>query len=115
MKQAVRVPEPVPGQCFWSGGGVKADVRLAKVIRSLWIFRERAYMESMQAFAWDLQANEKRGRSFTYGGTCLDEILYMEHRGGGPPPPDLPSCEESECGVSPSLQSPSDSPRESQL
>ena len=53
------------------------DVRLAKMIRCTWLFEERQYMQSLQRFAHELQANEKQGRSFKYGCIVLDEILYM--------------------------------------
>lgn len=58
-------------------GWTQWDVRLAKMIRSLWLFEEAALLRSMQAFARALQRKEKGGRSFCYGRVCLDEILHM--------------------------------------
>eukprot|EP00039_Didymoeca_costata_P001025 m.48963 g.48963 ORF g.48963 m.48963 type:complete len:224 (-) comp10593_c0_seq2:716-1387(-) len=58
-------------------GWTNWDVRLAKIIRSLWLFSEKDLFESVQTFALDLQKNEKGGQSFTYGHIVLDEILYM--------------------------------------
>lgn len=53
------------------------DVRLAKITRSLWLLEDETYFASVQAFAKDVQTKEKCGRSFFYGGICLDEILHM--------------------------------------
>eukprot|EP00667_Euglena_gracilis_P013093 EG_transcript_13475 len=61
------------GWTKWTG----SDVRLAKMIRSLWLFEEERYMASLQAFAQELKANEKEGKPFVYGHTVLDEILFM--------------------------------------
>jgi len=49
------------------------DVRLAKIIRSLWLFEQKDYLTSMQAFA---RVVKPRGGLF-YGGICLDEVFYM--------------------------------------
>jgi len=54
-------------------GWTNWDVRLAKIVRSLWIFGEKEYFESMQKFAWFIAP---KGGLY-YGFTCLDEILYM--------------------------------------
>jgi len=54
-------------------GWTNWDVRLAKIIRSFWIFREKAYMESMQKFARIVAPNG----GLCYGCICLDEVLYM--------------------------------------
>lgn len=58
---------------FWD----KKDVRLAKIIRSLWLFEEKEYFESMQSFANLINAREYNNRGFFYGSMCLDEILHM--------------------------------------
>jgi len=49
------------------------DVRLAKIIRSLWLFDQKDLMESMQKFT---RVVKPRGGLY-YGGICLDEVLYM--------------------------------------
>lgn len=49
------------------------DVRLAKIIRSLWLFGERKLMMSMQKFARIVAPNG----GLRYGGIILDEVLYM--------------------------------------
>mmetsp|Transcript_57795 Transcript_57795/g.137602 ORF Transcript_57795/g.137602 Transcript_57795/m.137602 type:complete len:257 (-) Transcript_57795:154-924(-) len=54
------------------------DVRLAKICRSLYIFREAELLRSMQTFAREVQRTEKNGGSFFYGRICLDELLYFE-------------------------------------
>jgi hypothetical protein len=54
-----------------------SDVRLAKMIRSLWLFEEADYLRSLQAFAREVRVNEKGGEPFVYGHTVLDEILFM--------------------------------------
>mmetsp|Transcript_27401 Transcript_27401/g.66178 ORF Transcript_27401/g.66178 Transcript_27401/m.66178 type:complete len:102 (+) Transcript_27401:1-306(+) len=46
--------------------------------RSLFLFEEKDLLESLQAFARDLQAKEKQGKGFFYGMICLDELLYFE-------------------------------------
>merc|ERR1712159_949045 len=53
------------------------DVRLAKIVRSLYLFEQKDYMESMQVFARDLMQNEKKGRGFFYDEICLDELLHF--------------------------------------
>eukprot|EP01059_Diplonema_ambulator_P013086 TRINITY_DN2360_c0_g1_i1.p1 TRINITY_DN2360_c0_g1~~TRINITY_DN2360_c0_g1_i1.p1 ORF type:complete len:191 (+),score=74.50 TRINITY_DN2360_c0_g1_i1:55-627(+) len=50
------------------------DVRLAKITRSLWLFEQRDYLESIQTFARHLKPNG----GFRYGGINLDEILHMK-------------------------------------
>ena len=50
------------------------DVRLAKMIRSLWLFEEDDLFRSMQKLARVLKPNG----GFRYGTICLDEILYMQ-------------------------------------
>eukprot|EP01124_Arcella_intermedia_P022616 TRINITY_DN3407_c0_g1_i1.p1 TRINITY_DN3407_c0_g1~~TRINITY_DN3407_c0_g1_i1.p1 ORF type:complete len:256 (+),score=50.92 TRINITY_DN3407_c0_g1_i1:81-770(+) len=50
------------------------DVRLAKMIRSLWIFREKKEMESLQRFA--LQVAPQGGLKF--GSVNLDEVYFMD-------------------------------------
>jgi len=57
----------------WDG----VDVRLAKMIRSLWLFEEREAFLSLQKFAYSVLWHEKEGRSFRYGGIVLDELLTM--------------------------------------
>jgi len=54
-------------------GWTNWDVRLAKIIRSLWIFRQKDYMQSMQKFA--LMVAPRGGLS--YGWICLDEVYFM--------------------------------------
>jgi len=54
-------------------GWTNWDVRLAKIVRSLWIFGEKEYMESMQKFA---RTVKPKGGLY-YGYTCLDEIYFM--------------------------------------
>jgi len=49
------------------------DVRLAKIIRSLWIFGLEDYKESLQIFANTVKPNG----GLYYGHICLDEVLYM--------------------------------------
>jgi hypothetical protein len=53
----------------WTGW----DVRLAKMIRSLWIFGIEDYKDSLQNFAWTV----KPTGGLSYGYICLDEVLYM--------------------------------------
>jgi hypothetical protein len=53
----------------WTGW----DVRLAKIIRSLWIFGQDDFKESMQKFAWKVKPHG----NLRYGYICLDEVLYM--------------------------------------
>lgn len=49
------------------------DVRLAKIIRSLWIFDEKQLMTSMQKYARIVAPNG----GLRYGGINLDEVLFM--------------------------------------
>jgi hypothetical protein len=49
------------------------DIRLAKIIRSLWLFKEPHYLQSMQMFARSLKPNG----GFYHGTKCLDDIFYM--------------------------------------
>ena len=69
----------VEDSCRIPNGGAwnHHDVRLAKVIRSLWLFEITEYFNSMQEFARSDQKNEKGGRGFHYGRINLDEMLYM--------------------------------------
>ena len=53
------------------------DIRLAKMIRSLWLFEEEQYFLSLQSFARHIQENVYHGRGFHYGSICLDEMLHM--------------------------------------
>ena len=50
------------------------DVRLAKMVRSLWLFDEEKLFLSMQKLARTL----KPDGGFRYGTLCLDEILYFQ-------------------------------------
>jgi len=59
-------------------GWTNWDVRLAKMVRSLWLFEEVHLFASTQAFARAVHAEEKGGRPFRYGSICLDEILLMQ-------------------------------------
>lgn len=72
VDQAKRI-EPQEADMGWSHW----DIRLAKIIRSLYLFEQADYMGSMQAFARDLQENEKNGEGFFYGDRCLDELLHF--------------------------------------
>jgi hypothetical protein len=57
------------------------DVRLAKMIRSTWLFKDSHRFSSLQAFAEDLLRNEKKTqKKFEYGlrGIDLTEILHMD-------------------------------------
>ena len=69
----------VDKRALTSSGGSwdRKDVRLAKIIRSLWLFQEVDYFESMQLFAMLINETEYNKRGFFYGSICLDEILYM--------------------------------------
>jgi hypothetical protein len=53
------------------------DIRLAKMIRSLWLFGEQPYFVSLQKFASLIHSNIYKGGGFEYAGRCLDEILLM--------------------------------------
>jgi len=68
VKMGVSV-EPLEDGMRWTNW----DVRLAKIVRSLWIFGEKEYMESMQKFA---RMIAPKGGLY-YGYICLDEIFYM--------------------------------------
>ena len=59
---------------FWD----KKDVRLAKMIRSLWLFEQADYFQSLQRFAQYVNENQNKNRGLFYGRICLDEVLYME-------------------------------------
>ena len=50
------------------------DVRLAKIIRSLWLFGQNNDMTSMQTFAREVKPNGK----LKYGSNNLDEVYSME-------------------------------------
>jgi len=58
----------------WTDG---KDVRLAKLLRSLWLFEEDVLLVSMLGFARTLHAVEKEGRDFMHhdGKTNLQELL----------------------------------------
>lgn len=71
VEQEDFVPAGQGGQ--WDGW----DVRLAKMIRSLWLFEEQPYFDSLQRFAKHIHENVYKGRGFYYGHICLDEILHM--------------------------------------
>jgi len=73
VQRNCRVEAPADGQA-WTNW----DVRLAKMCRSLYLFEEKDLLDSLQAFARDLQAKEKKGKGFFYGMICLDELLYFE-------------------------------------
>lgn len=64
-------------QSLIGGKWNKNDVRLAKIIRSLWLFQINEYFESMQMFAHHINDQEYNERGFFYGSICLDEILIM--------------------------------------
>jgi len=66
--------DPMPEGCGWTNW----DVRLAKMIRCAWLFENQNALDSLQAFAHDLQKNEKQGAPFMYSGIVLDEILAMQ-------------------------------------
>eukprot|EP00933_Yihiella_yeosuensis_P048313 TRINITY_DN4441_c0_g6_i1.p1 TRINITY_DN4441_c0_g6~~TRINITY_DN4441_c0_g6_i1.p1 ORF type:complete len:239 (+),score=56.93 TRINITY_DN4441_c0_g6_i1:44-760(+) len=68
-----RIEQLATGQAY-SGW----DVRLAKMCRSLYLFEQKPLLDSMQAFAREVQQKEKEGGSFFYGTVCLDELLYFE-------------------------------------
>lgn len=63
----------LPNAGHWDG----KDVRLAKIIRSLWLFQIGDYFNSMQAYARHIHTNVLNGGGFFYGSICLDEILHM--------------------------------------
>merc|ERR1712048_1238764 len=73
VDKSARVKDPPKGM-QWTNW----DVRLAKMCRSLFLFEEPELLSSLQAFAHDLQANEKGGKSFFYGSICLDELLMFQ-------------------------------------
>lgn len=68
------------------------DVRLAKVVRSLYLFEQKDLMESAQHYARLVQRDHKAGQSFTYGRIVLDELLYfsLPRRGKQPTAADAP-------------------------
>jgi len=49
------------------------DVRLAKIIRSLWLFGEKELFDSMQSFAKTVKPNG----GLRYGNISLDEVYHM--------------------------------------
>eukprot|EP00659_Diplonema_papillatum_P015645 gene15645-23880_t len=65
-------------------GWTNWDVRLAKICRSLWLFEQADYLDSVQKFARVIKPNG----GFRYAGINLDEILYMRlpHEGTKSPP-----------------------------
>eukprot|EP00927_Polykrikos_kofoidii_P037663 TRINITY_DN31868_c0_g1_i1.p1 TRINITY_DN31868_c0_g1~~TRINITY_DN31868_c0_g1_i1.p1 ORF type:complete len:266 (+),score=52.55 TRINITY_DN31868_c0_g1_i1:113-910(+) len=73
LEQARRVQDPQP-EMQWRNW----DVRLSKMCRSVFLFEESDILGSLQAYARELQAHEKGGKSFFYGSICLDELLYFE-------------------------------------
>ena len=54
--------------------GDLTDIRLSKMIRSLWLFGEKELMESIQ----ELARNYKPQGRLYYGGICLDEVYFMK-------------------------------------
>ena len=70
---ARRIEPLAPGM-----GWTDWDVRLSKIIRSLWLFEEATLLNSMQSFAREIQANEKRGEGFFYGRINLEELLHFK-------------------------------------
>ena len=68
IRSATTISPPAKGM-----GWTSWDVRLAKMIRSLWLFGRKNEMESLQAFA--LFVKPRRGLS--YGRICLDEVYDM--------------------------------------
>lgn len=73
LEKSQRVPDVAKGM-----GWNNWDVRLAKMCRSAFLFEEQEVLNSLQAFAKDLQANEKEGKPFYYGSICLDELLLFQ-------------------------------------
>ena len=53
------------------------DIRLAKMLRSLWLFGEEDYFHSLQKFANWIHSEIYSGGSFFYGTDCLDDILLL--------------------------------------
>ena len=68
VERAAPIPSPKPGQ-EWTDW----DVRLAKIIRSLWLFGQGQDMASMQAFARWVKPNG----GLSYGFINLDEVYFM--------------------------------------
>jgi hypothetical protein len=68
------------------------DVRLAKIIRSLWLFGENQLMTSMQKFARIVAPNG----GLRYGGIILDEVFYMTLDDPIPPPDATPESQETQ-------------------
>ena len=50
------------------------DVRLAKMLRSLWIFGQKDYLDNLLLFARKIAPNG----GLKYGGICLDEVFLMK-------------------------------------
>eukprot|EP01007_Sphenomonas_quadrangularis_P000598 NODE_1446_length_870_cov_158.587089_g1194_i0.p1 GENE.NODE_1446_length_870_cov_158.587089_g1194_i0~~NODE_1446_length_870_cov_158.587089_g1194_i0.p1 ORF type:complete len:198 (+),score=3.23 NODE_1446_length_870_cov_158.587089_g1194_i0:122-715(+) len=48
------------------------DIRLVKILRSLWLFEQEDYFRSMYKFAAHLHHGVKRGRPFSYGAETYD-------------------------------------------
>ena len=63
------------GWTFW-------DIRLAKMLRSLWVFDQNDALESLQKFARQV----KPEGGLRYGRICLDEVFFMVLRPVQPPP-----------------------------
>ena len=59
---------------FWDN----KDVRLAKMIRSLWLFEQADYFVSLQQFAHHVNNTHNNNSGLFYGRICLDEVLFME-------------------------------------
>lgn len=57
----------------WTGW----DIRLAKMIRSLWLFEDYAYFDSLQQFARNVNAHLYNHSGFHHNGCDLGEILHM--------------------------------------
>jgi hypothetical protein len=66
-KCMIQPPDKDMGWTAW-------DVRLAKIIRSLWLFEETQLLHSMQEFARIVKPN----MGLSYGRICLDEVFYMK-------------------------------------
>jgi hypothetical protein len=62
-----------------SGGSWQPDkdIRLAKMLRSLWLFGEVDYFQSLLQFAQYIKTNIYMGGSFLYGTDCLDDMLLL--------------------------------------
>lgn len=82
----------VPMESYMFAGSLRLirtdlQVRLAKVIRSLYIFEQADLMASAQKYARDIHAHEKNGRPFRYGGQGLGLNVFGFYL-----PPIIPFC-----------------------